>query len=104
MFAVIREHVIAIFAKARTSSINDFISVELAWFLETKPDRAPSSELQQGNLFDRPSTQPEKYSSVLHDPTATHINAVMRITPTRRHQVCTEGWLARWIKPMIAAA
>jgi hypothetical protein len=30
MFAVIREHVIAIFAKARTSSINDFISVELA--------------------------------------------------------------------------
>jgi hypothetical protein len=104
MFAVIREHVVAIFAKSRTSSMHDFISVELPWFLETKPNRAPPSELQQGDLFHRPSTQPEKYSAVLHDPTATHINAVMRITPTRRHQVCPEGWLARWVKRMIAAA
>jgi hypothetical protein len=30
MFAVIREHVVAIFAKSRTSSMHDFISVELA--------------------------------------------------------------------------
>jgi hypothetical protein len=58
MFAVIREHVVAIFAKPRTSSMHHFISDELAWFLETKPDRAPPSELQQGNLFHRPSTQP----------------------------------------------
>jgi hypothetical protein len=104
MLAVIREHVVAIFAKSRTSSMHDFISVELPWFHETKPNRAPPSELQQGNLFHRPSTQTEQYSAVLHDPTATHINAVMRITPTRRHQVCTEGWLARWVKRMIAAA
>ena len=58
MFAVIREHVVAIFAKPRTSSMHHFISDELAWFLETKPDRAPPSELQQSNLFYRPSTQP----------------------------------------------
>ena len=58
MFAVIGEHVVAIFAKSRTSSMHDFISDELAWFLETKPDRAPPSELQQGNLFYRLSTQP----------------------------------------------
>jgi hypothetical protein len=58
VFAVIREDVVAIFAKPRTSSMHDFISVELAWFLETKPDRAPPSELQQSNLFYRPSTQP----------------------------------------------
>ena len=58
MLAVIREHVVAIFAKSRTSSMHDFISVELAWFLETKPDPAPPSELQQGNLFYRLSTQP----------------------------------------------
>jgi hypothetical protein len=29
MFAVIRKHVVAIFAKPRTSSMHDFISVEL---------------------------------------------------------------------------
>jgi hypothetical protein len=104
MFAVIREHVVAIFAKPRTSSMHDFISVELAWILGTKPNRAPPSELKQSNLFYRPSTQPKEYSAVLHDPAATYINTVMRITPTRRHQVCTEGWLARWIKRMIAAA
>ena len=87
MFAVIREHVVAIFAKPRTSSMHDFISVELAWFPEAKPDWASPSELRQSNLFYRPSTQPEGYSAVLHNPPATHINAVMRITPTRRHHV-----------------
>jgi len=104
MFAVICEHVVAIFAKPRTSSMHDFISVELARILGTKPNRAPPSELQQSNLFYRPSTQPKEYSAVLHDPAATYINTVMRITSTRRHQVCTEGWLARWVKRMIAAA
>ena len=58
MLAVIREHVVAIFAKSRASSMHDFISDELAWFLETKQDRAPPSELKQSNLFYRPSTQP----------------------------------------------
>jgi len=58
MLAVIREHVVAIFAKSRASSMHDFISDELTWFLETKPDRAPPSELQQGNLFYGPTTQP----------------------------------------------
>jgi hypothetical protein len=104
MFTVIREYVVAIFAKPRTSSMHDFISVELAWFLQTKPDWVSPSELRQSNLFYRPATQPEGYSAVLHNPTATHINAVMCITPARRHHVCTEGWFARWIKRMIAAA
>ena len=58
MFAVIREHVVAIFAEPRTSSMHDLILVELVWLLETKPDRAPPSELQQSNLFYRPPTQP----------------------------------------------
>jgi hypothetical protein len=104
MFAVIREHVVAIFAKPRASSMHDFIPVELAWFLETKPDWVSPGELRQSNLLYGPSTQPEGYSAVLHNPTATHINAVMRITPARRHHVCTEGWLARRIKRVIDAA
>ena len=85
MFAVIREHVVAIFAKPRTSSMHDFISVELAWILETKPNRAPPSELKQSNLFYRPSTQPKEYSAVLHDPAA-------RVVPDPR---CLQGGAGR---------
>jgi len=102
VFAIIRQQVVAILAQARAGPANYFVPVGPTQFLDAKPDRASLSELRKGHLFHRTSTQSAGQASVLHHPSSTHVDAVMRITPTRRHHVRPKGRLQLRIERFIA--
>src|SRR5215469_13116094 len=71
--------------------MDHILSVEVACLLRPDPDLAPPSKLQEGNLFNWTVTQPARQSAVLHDPPLTHVDAVMRISSTRRREVRADG-------------
>jgi hypothetical protein len=104
VFAVVRQHVVAILAQPQASPTDHFIPIEPARLVQADPDHAPLGKLRQGNLLNRTSTQPPGQSTVLHDPPSTYIDAVMCITPPWRNYVRTDTRLALGVESMIAGS
>jgi len=94
MFAIIREHVVAILAKAHSSATHDLMPVEPEWFSRPVTDRPSLCELRQRNFLNRASAESSRQSAVLHDAPLADIDAVMSVSPARRHYMCAEWWLA----------
>ena len=57
VLAIVREQVVAILAQPRAGSTGHLVTGGPAGFFEAKPDRASLSELRQGHLFHRTSSQ-----------------------------------------------
>jgi hypothetical protein len=62
----------------------------------------PLSKLRQRHFLHRTSTQTPGKPSILYNSACAHVDAVMRIPSTRRHDVRTEGWLTLGIERVIA--
>jgi hypothetical protein len=101
MFAVVREHVVAVFSESRACATHYLVSIEPPGPRATNIDGASLSELRQINFLHRTSSQPGAQSAVLHDATLTYIDSVMRVTATGRYDVNAEGRLTPGIKGAI---
>jgi len=102
VFAIVREHAVAVFPEPLAGSADDFMLVEPVRSHDTNPDWSSLGKLFQGHFLDRPSAQSPRQSAVLHHPACTDVDSVMRVAATRSHHVRTERRLTRGIERAIA--
>src|SRR5580704_1481399 len=90
VFAIIREHAVAVFPDPQAGSADHFMLVEQLPSHDAYPDRASKGKLRHGHFFDGPSTQFPRRAAVLYDLASADVDSVMRIAASRSYHVRTE--------------
>src|SRR5580704_13872969 len=102
VFAIVREHAVAVFPEPQAGSPDHFLLIEPVRSHDTNPDRASMGKSRKRHFLDGPPTQSPRQAAVLNDSASADVDSVMRIAATRSYHVRTERRLTLGIERAIA--
>src|SRR5262245_49933560 len=91
VFAVVGEQPVTVFADARTSTFDDFLAEELRCHPRLDRVSLPEREFFERHFLDRKAREKPVEAAVVNDPAIARVHAMMKISPSWRRQVRSEG-------------
>jgi len=90
VLTVVTEEPIAVLPEPRACPAYDLCAVQMSGPWRPQPDRVPAGKARERDLLHRPAPPRLSKGGIVHNGARADIDAVMRISETRRNEMCAE--------------